>query len=326
MGLFKSITKAITSPFKSLLGGVSDALDSVSNTVLGKPDKIDFIPPEKLIPPPSEKETALLNQLYPYAIDSIGKSRAIYNKLWRTGLLDASLNTHRSLFNRALGDIVASGDELTNAYRQSLDRLTPIQQRLDRTLDSSLQQLQTISKGYLPDSYKQAINSLFKSQLGGILDKTARRGIVNSSITQRAISDALQRANDLQVNYLQQASNLAKQPLSAVLSSAPMQTSLATAPFRYASTYAPLKSQLATTGYRFGTEEPLRQLRAVKNIEDSYLQFPANLYNSMLTSRYRVQSTPIVKPGSPGLLSTALGGLTQGLAFNAGRSLLGFLL
>jgi hypothetical protein len=72
--------------------------------------------------------------------------------------------------------------------------------------------LSSIAAGELPQSYQDALNSFIKTQMGGLLSNYARRGILNSSLTEKAISDTLMRANDLRANYLSQAANLAMQP------------------------------------------------------------------------------------------------------------------
>jgi len=218
MGLFSSITDAITSPIKSL-----------TTSLFGSSDQINWISPSQLVEPPSKEETNLLRRLYTTANTSLGFAN--------------TLNTQS--FNY-----------------------------LKKALDS----VNKISQGQLPDSYKRAVEFRFKQDLGGILDNYAKRGIVNSSITQKAINDALSKANDLSVNYLNQALSLAQAPYL-----------------------------LATSA------------------KNDYLQLPSNLYSQLNSSRYRITAQPIIRSGSPGLLTSALGGAASGLGFRLGSSLFGLL-
>ena len=141
-------------------------------------------------------------------------------------------------------------------------------------LTGILPQLQNISQGNLPAPFKHAVNSIFSQQLGGILNNLAQRGVINSSVTQNAIRDAMTRASDLQVNYLPTALNLT------------------TAPLNLLNTY-----------------------------RTDLLGFPANLYGSMMSARYRVPGQVIVHRGSPGLLGVFGSALGQGLGHFLGSSL-----
>ncbi len=209
--------------FRRAFGGVGGALR-------GSKDKLNWIPPEKLIAKPTWQETALLGSLFPYAQSSIGRARNIGNVAWNGGFLNQALNAHRELYGQTLNN------------------------------------LKSIGQGELPDSYKRAVNRVFKTQLGNILSQTAKRGVVNSSITQRAINDALTKAMDMQVNYL------------------------------------PVAAQMTTLPYTFGTTKPLGLFGSMRDIEKDYASMPANMWNTMMSARHRVTAMPVVKKGKPGLL------------------------
>ena len=83
-------------------------------------------------------------------------------------------------------------------------------------LQNSFDNLNKIANFELPDPYKRAIESTFKDQLGGILNETAKRGIVNSSITQGAINDALRKTFEMKANLLPQALQMSVAPFSTL--------------------------------------------------------------------------------------------------------------
>ncbi|WP_457625059.1 hypothetical protein [Persephonella sp.] len=214
----------------------------IAGPMFGSPDKVKWTDPRRMIAPPSKEESALLGKLYPYSINSLNRSNVIGNMAWRSGLLGSALGQHNRLFGRTLSS------------------------------------LNSIAQGELPDPYKRAINSVFKTQLGGILDQTAKRGIVNSSITQRAVSDALNKTMDVQVNYL------------------------------------PIAAKMSTLPYEFGTAKPLGLFGAFREMEKDYLQYPANLWSTLMTARHGVRAMPIVQKGNSGLLGALapLGGALLG--------------
>ena len=243
MGWFKRLT-GIDSGI-NLGKGTKRAFGGVGKALKGEKDKLNWIPPEKLIAKPTEQETALLGGLFPYAQSSIGRARNVGNIAWNSGLLGQALNNHRWLFGQTINE------------------------------------LQDIASGNLPDPYKRAVNTVFKNQLGDILNQTAKRGIVNSSITQRAINDALTKAMDMQVNYL------------------------------------PVAAKMTTLPYTFGTTKPLGLFGSLRDIEKDYASMPANMWNSLMSARYRVTAMPVVKKGKPGLLGGLgmLGGAAIGAYF-----------
>ncbi len=144
--------------FSRLFGGVGKALK-------GEKDKLDWISPEKLIAKPSEQETTLLKNLFPYA-------------------------------------------------KTSLTRASDVGQKAYGFLGPLENNLLSISQGVLPSPYKKAVNRVFNEQLGGTLNNLANRGVINSSVGQRAISNALNRAMDMQVNYLPIAAKMSTLPYS----------------------------------------------------------------------------------------------------------------
>ena len=83
-------------------------------------------------------------------------------------------------------------------------------------LQKSFDNLNKISNFELPDPYKRAIESTFKDQLGRVLNETAKRGIVNSSITQGAINDALRKTFEMKANLLPQALQMSVAPFSTL--------------------------------------------------------------------------------------------------------------
>ncbi|WP_297452599.1 hypothetical protein [Persephonella sp.] len=239
-----------------LFGGL---FKGIGKALFGSSDKIKWADPRRMIAPASPQEKGLLDSLYPYAKSSLSRANTLGNLAWNSGLLGQALNNHRWLFGQTLG-----------------------------TFNNTLGQLNRISHGELPASYKRAVNSMFKTQFGDILNQTAKRGIVNSSITQRAINDALQKAVDTEVKYLPLAAELAKQPLGVAMSK-----------------------------YNFGISQLLGLFGSMREFEKDYLSYPANLWNTMMTARHGVVAQPIVKKGKPGLLGAlgTLGGAAVGAYF-----------
>ncbi len=98
----------------------------------------------------------------------------------------------------------------------SLKRATTLGDKAYGFLTPMMNNLNAITGGVLPYSYKRAVNTVFKNQLGDILNQTAKRGIVNSSVTQKAINDALTKAIDMQVNYLPVAAKMSVLPFDTL--------------------------------------------------------------------------------------------------------------
>ncbi len=231
--------------FSSIFKPIGKLFGGVGKALTGTRDKASWIPPSQLVAKPTWQEKALLDSLFPYAKSNIGKARNIGDIVWNGGFLNQALNAHRGLYGQTLNN------------------------------------LKSIGQGELPDTYKRAINRAFKTQLGDILNQTAKRGIVNSSITQRAINDALTKAMDMQVNYL------------------------------------PVAAKMAMTPYSFGVSQPLGLFGSLRDIEKDYASTPANMWNTMMSARHRVTAMPVVQKGKPGLL----GPLGMGLGAWVGYSL-----
>ena len=103
-------------------------------------------------------------------------------------------------------------EEQLSGFLQSQYTSLLSQTDLPSTFAHSFSLLQDISEGHLPEPYQKAIETQFKERLGGLLNNLAQRGIINSSVAQNAISDALQKTADLSVAYLGEASRLARLP------------------------------------------------------------------------------------------------------------------
>ena len=232
--------------FKSILKPFSRMFGGTGKVLFGEKDKVKWTDPRRMIAPASPQEKALLGKLYPYSISSLNRANTLGNMAWNSGLLGQALNNHRNLFGQTINE------------------------------------LQDIASGNLPDPYKRAVNTVFKNQLGDILNQTAKRGIVNSSITQRAINDALTKAMDMQVNYL------------------------------------PVAARMTTLPYTFGTTKPLGLFGSMRELEKDYLSYPSNLWNAIMTARHGVVAQPIVKKGSGGLLGAMMPALGSGLGFAIG--------
>ena len=89
--------------------------------------------------------------------------------------------------------------------------------QMESSLPTVFQSLQSISQGYLPAPFRKALERQFQEMTGNILNKMAQRGILNSSVTQGALSSALGRIFDLQVQYLPTALEMAQAPLRTAL-------------------------------------------------------------------------------------------------------------
>ncbi|WP_457641461.1 hypothetical protein [Persephonella sp.] len=233
--------------FSSIFKPVKKLFGGAGKVLFGEKDKVQWTDPRKMIAPASPQEKALLGKLYPYGMTSLSRANTLGNMTWNSGLLGQAFNTHKNLYDQTMGN------------------------------------LQSIAGGNLPDPYKRAVESTFKTQLGDILNQTAKRGIVNSSITQRAINDALTKAMDMQVNYL------------------------------------PVAAQMTTLPYTFGTTKPLGLFGSMRELEKDYLSYPSNLWNTLMTARYGLRATPIVQKGNAGLLGAlsaaggaAIGGMAGG--------------
>ena len=232
--------------FSSIFKPFKRMFGGTGKVLFGEKDKVQWTDPRKMIAPASPQEKALLGKLYPYGMTSLSRANTLGNMAWNSGLLGQAFDTHKNLYDKTMGS------------------------------------LQSIAGGNLPDPYKRAVNTVFKTQLGDILNQTAKRGIVNSSIAQRAINDALTKAMDMQVNYL------------------------------------PVAAQMTTLPYNFGTAKPLGLFGSMREFEKDYLSYPANLWNTLMTARHSVVAQPIVKRGSGGLLGAMMPALGSGLGFAIG--------
>ena len=222
---------------------------NVLGAIFGRPDKVSFIPASKIIAGPSEEERRLLSGIMPLAIEGLERA---------TKLSDIGANLPS-----------LSAQMFEQGFTQTADLLN------------------RVAQGELPEPFKRAINRAFTEQFGNIVNQASVRGILNSSVTQNAIAQALNRALDEQVRYL------------------------------------PTVARLGEEAFRFGTYQPLSLLNTLGNIQREHMQLPLHLYSQMLNTRLSLRSMPIVKRGSGGLLGAVASGLGQGLALLGATALTG---
>lgn len=194
-----------------------------------------------------------------------------------------------SLFDRYLPAVETE----LNRYYQATKGLLPV-------LRQSLAQTQAVSRGELPASFRQAIERSFREELGGLLNQAAARGIINSSVTQQAIANALQRTADMRARYLQQAASLAQTPLRTALAGMSLLE-------------APVQARYRLLGL---AETPLK-------FEDRLMLRPYETWLKLMSARHRVPGQVVVERGSGGLLGAIGGGLGAGLGMGLGSRLIG---
>jgi len=265
----------------------------IGKFLFGSGDKVEYIPPKKLILKPTKEEKQLLADLFPYLRQNITRAKGVSGL--GVNLPTFALTQYQRYYPSTLKTFGKS--------RQQLEKLSNLGFQLGL---STTGMLKNIAQGQLPSSFQRAIKSQFSRTLGDILNTMAIRGVINSSITQRAISDAVRRAIDEQVKYLPIASELATKPLQSLA---------------YTSRFTTTPLEIAMQEYSFATGQPINLFNALRGIERSYIELPANLYAQMMSVRHRVMSQPVVRQGSPGLFGALAPGIGTGLGMALGMAL-----
>lgn len=214
-------------------------------------------------------------------------------------------NRYASPIRRNNGTLLTTSlSEFGKRYGQTLNKLDALSNAATGLLNSpEMWQARRTAFGELPFSFEQMIQNHFQNQMGGILNETAKRGIVNSSITQKAIADALQNTFNERAKYLPIAQELALTPLKAKAG------------------LLPLAENLTLQPVKFAVDAPLGLFGSLRDIQKDYIAYPANLWNSLMTARHGVVAQPIVRKGSGGLLGAMMPALGSGLGFAIGGPL-----
>jgi len=271
------VVKKIRRPFKHIFSGAK-------KVVFGSPTKIDWEKPNELIMPPSPEEKGLLSSLMglAYSDNSLAK-----------GLLDRG----RKYFDYGLNDAFKSALSGQRYYGATAMMFSPA--KFVKFVYPALQAQKITLSGQLPSGFLNSLLSSAKHTIGSILDQTSRRGIVNSSITQKAIADAIKDTIDNQVRYLSQYSALARGLYSSALSGAGLGLDA-------------LGKYISTAGYlsQLG-KEPFIMAQSLSSM-------PYNLYSLLRSSRFRITAQPIVHGGSSGLLGSLAGAIAQPIGSKIG--------
>ncbi len=291
--LWDNTTREIKKGWDKLTGN----LGGLGGTLTGKPDQFKWIPPEQVIMKPSGTENMLLKGLFPLAMGQLG--------LYRRFDPGKYAKISEGLFSAGFKDTLSGLQWLAREARGLL-------------FSPEIQDAIRAGRGELPDAFEDMIRNQLTNRLGGILNSAAQRGIINSSVVQGAISQALENTLAQRAKYLPLAQELALNPLKTKASLLPMAGELTMQPLRTKASLLPTVSGLITQPFRFAVNTPLGMSGALREVQQGYLSLPANLYSQMMSARHKVSGIPIVQRGSGGLLGALAGGAASGLGAGFG--------
>ena len=293
--------KPFTKQTDKLMEAFRASRDSTMGLLFGSRDKTDIIPPSKLIAPPSKAEKELLRGILPIAKGELGAYSSISNLMnpivgfrdvpirigipWggRPWQFNIRVPIRKSLLQQGVERFMADYDQTLGKLRSLADTATGL------LSSPELRIAEQAARGELPQSFVDLIRNQFSKQVGGVLNTMASRGIVNSSVTQNAISQALQNTLAERARYL------------------PLVQGLALNALRQKASLLPLAERAVLQPLRFGAGAPIGLWTTLREIQKDYLSFPANLYTQMMSARHSVRGVPVVQRGSPGLLGPILG-------------------
>lgn len=293
--------KPLTEQTDNLVRAFQEAPKSTLGLLLGSRDGTEVIPPSKLIAPPSKAEKRLLEGILPIAEREANTYYSISNLMnpvvgyrdvpiripmpWGGGSWQFNIRVpiRKSLLQQGVERFMSDYDRTLRKLRSLADTTTGL------LSSEELRIAERAARGELPQSFEDMIRNQFSRQVGGILNTMASRGIINSSVAQNAISQALQNTLAERARYL------------------PLVQGLALRTLQQKASLIPLAERATLQPLRFGVGAPIGLWSTLRDIQKDYLSFPANLYTQMMSARHSVRGMPVVKRGSPGLLGPILG-------------------
>ena len=290
-------------------------MGSVGEFLFGREPEVEPIKPEQIYMKPTEEEQRLLRGLMGDAEQARRRRNEFQKSLQR--FLQLGQQQFGQMFQPAI-------NELQNIQRMgkftvapALNEAVALKNVALGELGTSLQALGEIRQGRLPLPFLANIRSQFEQEVGQAINQLANRGILNSSIAQRALTDAVNRAMERQVQFLPVASQLAIQPFQVASQGAQMPLQLG------AGALGLLRQQIpfVTTPFQFATSQPVQFGLLFNRLAQQEQRLPFDIWRAMLLARAGMRGDVAVKEGSGGIIGGFFQGLGQGLGRGIGGAI-----